>query len=101
MSDPPRSVGRTMAREGQRTGGTRGRRLEIHPDSERLEDALISAASGARGFADGGGFLTFAQLVDRLSADRLRDRRPCTPTESRILVWAAARQLGPGPFGAF
>src|SRR5512140_2481058 len=83
------------------TEGTGAGRLEVHPDAEAVEDALVEAAREGRGFADGRRFITLGQLVDHLSADRLQGRRPCSPAEGRVLLWGCARQLGTGPFGAF
>src|SRR5919204_2115566 len=79
--------------------GGRGHRIRVLPDRARVDDAMVQAAK-ASGFVDGTGWMTFAQLVDALGGGRDAGRRPCSALTARVLVWAAARELGPGPFGA-
>src|SRR3954469_4738653 len=75
--------------------------IRVYPDADRVEEALVAAASGGGGFADGSSFLTFGDLVDALGGVRALGRRPCSPLTARVVLWAAAQQLGPGPFGDF
>ncbi len=77
-----------------------GRVLRVLPDGERVEEALV-AASARTGFADASAFLSFSQFISRFEGARLLDRRPATPLTSRVVMWSAARKLGPGPFGAY
>lgn len=62
---------------------------------------MVCSARGGRGFVDGTGWLTFGQLVDLLGGARRVGRRACPPLMSRVVISAAARALGPGPFGAY
>src|SRR5919197_5829297 len=78
----------------------RGQRLRVLPDGARVDDAMVRAARTGPGFVDGSGWMTFGQLVDALSRAGEVECRPCTPLHARVVVWAAARKLGPGPFGA-
>ena len=41
--------------------------IRVYPDADRVEEALVAAASGSGGFADGSAFLTFSALVDVLA----------------------------------
>src|SRR4051812_21584870 len=75
--------------------------IRVYPDADRVEEALVAAASGGGGFADGSAFLTFGELVDALGGARALGRRPCSPLTARVVLWAAAQKLGPGPFGDF
>ncbi len=78
-----------------------GRVLRVYPDAARVEEAMVRAAAG-RAFVDGAGYLTFSQLVEALAASEDHSgRRPCPPLTARMVVWACARKLGPGPFGDF
>ncbi|HYX91854.1 MAG TPA: PD-(D/E)XK nuclease family protein [Myxococcaceae bacterium] len=77
----------------------RGQRLRVLPDGARVDDAMVRAARTGPGFVDGSGWMTFGQLVDALSGAGEVECRPCTPLHARVVVWAAARKLGPGPFG--
>src|SRR5918996_3928295 len=76
----------------------RGQRLRVLPDRARVDDAMVQAAK-ARGFVDGTDWMTFAQLVDAIGGAHAAARRPCSALTARVVVWAAARELGPGPFG--
>jgi superfamily I DNA/RNA helicase/RecB family exonuclease len=73
----------------------------VYPDADRVEDALLSAASAGTGFVDGSSFLTFGELLESLEGARELQRRPCSPLTARIVLWSAAQRLGPGPFGDF
>src|SRR4051812_2620804 len=75
--------------------------IRVYPDADRVEEALVAAASGGGGFADGSAFLTFSELVDALGGARALGRRPCSPLTARVVLWSAAQKLGPGPFGDF
>ena len=77
----------------------RGHRLRVLADRARVDDAMVQAAK-QRGFVDGAGWLTFAQLVESIGGARNAGRRRCSALTARVLVGAAARELGPGPFGA-
>ncbi|HLL83660.1 MAG TPA: PD-(D/E)XK nuclease family protein, partial [Longimicrobium sp.] len=81
--------------------GRSGRRLRVLPDADRVEEALVAEAAARRGFADGSGFLTFGQLVERLDGSKFLGRRPATPLAARVVLWGCAQALGTGPFGAF
>lgn len=59
------------------------------------------AAASATAFVDGSAWMSFSQLVEACAGARQLERRPCTPLTSRVVVWAAARKLGAGPFGSF
>ncbi|HVE83929.1 MAG TPA: PD-(D/E)XK nuclease family protein [Myxococcales bacterium] len=74
--------------------------IRVFPDADRVEEALVDAAVEGGGFADGSAFLTFGELVDALGGPRALGRRPCSPLTARVVLWAAAQRLGPGPFGA-
>ncbi|MDQ3266456.1 MAG: PD-(D/E)XK nuclease family protein [Myxococcota bacterium] len=78
-----------------------GRGLQILPDSDRLEEALVRAAAEGSGFVDASGYLTFTQLIEKLGLGGLGPRRPCPPLSSRLVLWSCAQELGPGPFGHF
>ena len=79
----------------------RGPTLHVFPDAGRVEEALLDEAARRGGFADASGFLTFAQLIERLEGARFLGRRPASPLASRAALWACAQELGSGPFGAF
>src|SRR5690242_16094077 len=76
------------------------RKLQVLPNAECLEEALIATAHANGGFVDGSGFCTFAQFAEKFAGPEHLGRRPCSPLASRAVVWSAARELGPGPFGA-
>lgn len=78
-----------------------GIRLRVLPDTDRVEEALVAEAVARGGFADGSGFLTFGQLVERLGGARRLGRRPVSPLTARVVLWACAQVLGEGPFGPF
>jgi len=75
--------------------------IRVYPDADRVEEALVAAALRSGGFANGSSFLTFGQLVDSLGGARALERRPCSPLTARVVLWACAQRLGPGPFGDF
>src|SRR6185295_5179688 len=75
--------------------------IRVYPDADRVEEALVAAATEGDGFADGSAFLTFGELVDVLGGARALGRRPCSPLTARVVLWAAAQTLGHRPFGAF
>lgn len=75
--------------------------IRVYPDADRVEEALVAAATEGDGFADGSAFLTFGELVDALGGARALGRRPCSPLTARVVLWSAAQKLGPGPFGDF
>ncbi len=78
-----------------------GRSLRVLPDGARVEEAMLHAAAQGRGFVDGSGFASFGQLLEMLGGARSLGRRPCGPATARVVLWAAAKKLGGGPFGAF
>ncbi len=81
--------------------GRSGRRLRVLPDADRVEEALVAEAAERGGFADGSGFLTFGQLVEKLDGAKRLSRRPATPLSARVVLWSCAQALGEGPFGDF
>lgn len=74
--------------------------LQIFPDAERVEQALVEAAAASR-LVDASAYLTFAQLVDCCEGAKHLRRRPCTPLTARVVLWALARRVRPGPFRSF
>src|SRR5688572_15817262 len=78
-----------------------GQTLRVLPDAERVAEAMVAAAADGNGFVDGSGFVTFMQLVDRIGGAQHMGRRPCSPLTARVVLWSAAREIGPGPFGTF
>ena len=77
------------------------RAIRIFPDADRVEAALVEAASTGGGFVDASGYLSFTQLVERCDPARELGRQPATPLTARVVLWSAARQLPAGPFKAF
>ena len=71
--------------------------IRVYPDADRVEEALLSAAAEGDGFADGSSFLTFGELLEALGGARAMGRRPCSPLTARVVLWAEAQRLGPGP----
>ncbi|MFZ5471193.1 MAG: PD-(D/E)XK nuclease family protein [Myxococcota bacterium] len=78
-----------------------GRTIRVYPDAERVEQALVDAAVANAGFVDASAFFSFAQLVQACEGGRHLGRRPASPLTARVVLWAAAHKLPPGPFRGF
>jgi ATP-dependent helicase/nuclease subunit B len=74
--------------------------LRIFPDADRVEQALVEAAT-AHAFVDATGYVSIAWLVEACEPARWLKRSPVSPLAARLLMAAAARALGPNAFGDY
>jgi len=74
--------------------------LRIFPDADRVEQALIEAAT-TQPFVDATGYVSIAWLVEACEPARFLGRTPVTPLGARLLMCAAARSLGENAFGTY
>src|SRR5216683_593909 len=91
VGSPPKL---TLMSERRRIG------LHVLPDAERVEHAMVQAASKG-GLVDGRTYCTFAQLIDEIVAQSKAPRRLCSALTARILIGSSAQALPTGPFGDF
>lgn len=75
--------------------------LNVFPDAERVETAMLNAASEAKRLVDGRQYCTLAQLIERVAKTATLPCRPCSSLTARVILWVTARALPPGPFGDF
>ncbi len=74
--------------------------LRVFPDADRVEQALLEAAS-AHAFVDATGYVSIAWLVEACEPARWLKKSPVDPLGARLLMATAARALGPDAFGDY